>query len=245
MKLIKRKLLFFLACLLMAGVISSCSGGKNPEDVKKIKIWHTADATIADTLQEQLNSLAPDVEVTMERKDQIIEALQLIGNDPFNAPDMYFWAHDKVGVFAAMDILAPVNEIIDTSELSDMLPMSVLAGTYEEKLYQLPVYFETLLFMYNKSLMANAPAATDELLAEMKSKTTDDMYVFAEQHSTAYFAACWIQGYDGFIIDSRRQPGLNNPGTVEGLRYHKEFMPYMPPDGEYNTITSNSISYTC
>lgn len=249
------------ALLMLAGMMTACSSGGDsstpvstapssqatvdssseaPTEAEpvKITIWHEADATIADTLQKQLGSLAPAIEVTLERKEQMSDALKLVGNDPSSAPDMYFWAHDKIGVFAAMGILSPITDVIEQSELADLLPMSTEAGTYEGSIYQLPVYFETLLFMYNKDLMEEAPATTDELLEKMKAETTDDMYVFVEQHSTAYNASCWIQGYGGFIINSDREPGLNDPGTVEGLAYHKEFVPYMPADGEYNTVTT-------
>lgn len=256
----KRKLSLILAGMMLAGILAACSGGGAPPaeqpgtapasepasepvsepaaDAVKITIWHEADATIADTLQQQLDSLAPAIEVTLERKEQMSDALKLAGNDPSSAPDMYFWAHDKIGVFAAMNILAPVTDVIDESELADLLPMSTRAGTYEGNIYQLPLYFETLLFMYNKALMDQPPATTDELLEKMRAETTDDMYVFVEQHSTAYNAACWMQGFGGFIINGDRVPGLNAPGTVEALSYHTGFVPYMPADGEYNTVTT-------
>lgn len=51
----------------------------------------------------------------------------------------------------------------------------------------------------------------------MKAETTDDYYVFAEQHSTPYNAAAWIQGFGGYIINSYKQPGLDLPETVEAF----------------------------
>ena len=92
--------------------------------------------------------------------------------------------------------------------------------------------------LYNKDLMETAPATTDELLELMKNETTADQYVFVEQHSTSYNAAAWIQGFGGYLINENREPGLNLPQTVEAMEYHKQFVSYMPADGEYNTVTT-------
>lgn len=203
-----------------------------------ITVWHCADATIADTLQKQVDALAPEIVVTFERKENMSDALKLVGDDPESAPDMFLWAHDKVGTFAQMGILAPVTDVLSEEDLADFLPMTLSAGEYQGNKYQLPLYYEALLFMYNKDLMETAPETTDELLELMKKETTADHYVFVEQHSTSYNAAAWIQGFGGYLINENREPGLNLPQTVEAMEYHKEFVPYMPADGEYNTVTT-------
>lgn len=242
----KKRFLKMIALLTCASIIGGCAPKSNTmkesvndkEEPVQITVWHSADSTIADVLQKQVDALKPDIDVKFERKENMAEALKLVGNDPDNAPDMYFWAHDKVGVFAAMDMLAPITDVISEDTLKDMLPMTVDAGEYEGKKYQLPIYYEALMFMYNKDLMKEAPKTTDELLQAMKDRTTSDHYVFVEQHSTSYNAAAWIQGYDGYIINSKKEPGLNTKETMEALSYHKDFVPYMPADGEYNTVTT-------
>ncbi len=251
----KRILAVILSCIMLSTLLAGCAqestpvgsapseAGETPssEAAKEpvtIKIWHETDATIAKTIEDELAKLAPDVVVTVERKEKMSEALKLVGNDPSSAPDLYFFAHDKTGLYAQMGILAPITDFIDKSELADMLPMTVPAGTYKDSLYQLPVYFETLLFMYNKALMPEAPKTTDDLLAYMKANTKDGSYGFVEQHSTAYYSAGWIQGFGGFIINASAEPGLNTPEMVKSVTYHKQFVPYMPADGEYNTVTT-------
>lgn len=254
----KKYLSIFLILVLSLGILSACQTGsptetgspppessqpsQTPEDTGSepvtITIWHSADATIADTLQQQVNALAPEIIVNFERKENMAETLKLAGNDPKSAPDMYFWAHDKVGVFAEMGILAPITDIIDLSELSDLLPMTLDAGEYSGANYQLPVYYEALLFMYNKALIETPPATTDELLAKMEAETANDMYVFVEQHSTSYNSAAWIQGFGGYIINADKKPGLGTQETKDALAYHKEFVQFMPSDGEYNTVTT-------
>lgn len=244
----KKRMALVMSALMMVSMLGGCgsndtnSNGDTAEsgngEPVTITIWHSADATIADTLQKQVDALAPEVEVKFERKENMSDALKLAGDDPSNAPDMYFWAHDKVGTFAQMDMLAPITDVISEDELKDLLPMTLEAGAYDDKYYQLPLFYEALLFMYNKDLMSTPPATTDELLAQMEKETTADKYVFVEQHSTSYNATAWIQGFGGYIINEDKEPGLDLQDTMDSLEYHKKFVPYMPADGEYNTVTT-------
>ena len=68
---------------------------------------------------------------------------------------MFIFAHDKIGVFAEMGILAPIEELLPEGELSNYLGMTTEAATYKGTVYQLPLYFETLLFMYNRKYMTD------------------------------------------------------------------------------------------
>ncbi|MDF2984748.1 MAG: extracellular solute-binding protein family 1 [Eubacterium sp.] len=204
----------------------------------KITIWHETDKGIANELQAELDKLAPAIEVKVERKEKMSDALKLVGNDPKSAPDMYFFAHDKTGVFAQMGILAPVTDFISKDDMADLIPMTVKAATYKDQIYQLPIYFETQMFMYNKALMKEAPATTDDLLKYMEANTKDGMYGFVEQHSTAYYASSWLHAFGGYIINEKAEPGLNTKETIAAMEYHKQFVKYLPKDGEYNTVTT-------
>ncbi|SDM78516.1 extracellular solute-binding protein [Acetanaerobacterium elongatum] len=217
---------------------SAAASYEKAKEPVTVTIWHECDATIAQTIQDELNKLAPDIVVKVERKEKMSEALKLVGNDPASAPDMYFFAHDKIGLFAEMGILAPITDFITKEDLSSMIPMTIPAGTYKENIYQLPLYFETLLFMYNKALMKEVPKTTDDLLAYMKANTKNGSYGYVEQHSTAYYTAGWMQGFGGFIINDKAEPGLNKQEMIDAVTYHQQFVKYMPADGEYNTVTT-------
>lgn len=212
---------------------------KKTEPVK-LTIWHEADNTIAETIQKKVNENLKDKNITvlLERKEQMSDSLKLSGDDPKTAPDMYFGAHDKLGIFAQIGIISPITDLISEDELKDLIPMTVKAGTYLGKKYQMPLYFETLLFLYNKDLINTVPGTTDELLASMKSETKKDSYVFVEQHSTAYNSAPWMHGYGAEIISEDAKPGLSSSEMVNALEYYKQFVEFQPADGEYNTVTT-------
>ena len=159
----KKGIALLLSLTLCIGLFSGCSstaqnepgdtpptatqpvGGSAPVEVK---IWHDGDEAIMQTIADQVNSQLEEdgITVTFEKKTDMPSQLKLYGNDPANGPDMYFYAHDVLGTFVAMDILAPLTDVIDTdSVLVKALSLTVEAGQLDETQYLLPVYFETLV----------------------------------------------------------------------------------------------------
>jgi len=225
----------FLVIFLLAMFTIGC-GVKNQTE---LIIWHDKEEAIAAVLQAELDKLKPEIEVRLEKKNGLTEALKMIGNDPKAAPDFYFFAHDKLGVYAEMGILTPITEFVSEDDLAAFLPMTVSAATYKGKIYQLPIFFETLLFMYNRALMKDdkVPTTTEELYAFMTSGT-GGKYGFIEQHSTAYYSAGWIHGFGGAIVSQDGTPLLNTAETITALDYHKKFVRMMPGESEYATVNT-------
>lgn len=139
-----------------------------------------------------------------------------------------------------MGILADVNTLLNEGALDNWLPMTLEAASYKGTLYQLPLYFETLLFMYNKRYMQDdqVPATTEELLAYMEQNTGRGRYGFVEQHSTAYYSAAWIHGFGGSIISEDGTPFPEPEAVKDALRYHLKFVALMPGETEYSTVNT-------
>lgn len=240
-----RKVLCCLLALLLL-LLSSCSPsgtnqtGENENSPVTITVWHDKEDPVIEVLTDELTALEPDIQVVFEKKSGLTESLKLIGNDRNAAPDMYFFAHDKIGVYAEMGILAPISDFIPEDAMNGYVPLTVKGATYKGIQYQLPVYFETLLFMYNKKYMAESdvPASTEALYNYMQRKTKYGHYGFVEQHSTPYYAAGWIHGFGGQIIDDNGTPYLNSDEVIKALQYHKKFTELMPGETEYATVNT-------
>lgn len=257
----------FLCCLLCGcmtlGLLAGCGNAQSneteadskkdgsQEDVKQegkqketenIVIWHDGDEGIMDTIAHCVNEELKDenIQVTFEKKSDVTGQLKLYGNDEANGPDMYFFAHDSLGMLAEMGILAPITDVISESDEADMLPMTMEAVTYQDTQYMLPVYFETLLFMYNKDLWeGEVPDTTEELYAYMEAHTDTaaGTYAVVNQHSNAYNVSPFIHGFGGYIINEDAKPGLNLPETKEAITYNQKFAA-LQADGDYNTVTT-------
>ena len=207
-----------------------------------VKIWHDGDENIMSTIAELVNTkLAEDnITVSFEKKSDTPGQLRLYGNDPVNAPDMYFYAHDVLGSLVAMDLLAPLTDLVDASIWANHLPMTVQAGQINDQQYLLPVYFETLILLYNKDLWEGEIPDTTEALYEYMQAHTDSKagtYALVNQHTNAYNVSPFVNGFGGFIINAEGTPGFDDPKTIEAAEYNRKFGE-LQADGDYNTVTT-------
>lgn len=236
-----KRLLSIVLCAFMLFSMTACGEQTlDPAEANRLVVWHDKEDAVIAALKSYLATAAPDLEIIFEKKTSLTDSLKLVGNDPSAAPDMFIFAHDKVGVFAEMGILAPIQPLLEEGALENYLPMTLAAATYKDILYQLPMYFETLLFMYNRRYMQDeeVPATTDELLTYMKNNTGRGRYGFVEQHSTAYYSAAWIHGFGGSIIDDTGVPFPDAQAVKDALNYHAKFVSLMPGETEYNTVNT-------
>ena len=225
--------------LAVVFVLTGC-GKKSSSDSKTIVIWHDKEDALIEVLDKHLKEEVPDIEVVFEKKTGLTESLKLVGNDPSSAPDMYLFAHDKLGVYAEMGILSPITDFISRDELSDYIPLTLSSSEYKGELYQLPIYFETLLFVYNKKYMGEkeVPKTTEELYSYMEAKTKYGHYGFVEQHSTPYYAAGWIHAFGSDYISQEGVPLFDTEEMKSALEYHKKFVSLMPGETEYATVNT-------
>lgn len=234
-----KRMLAFILALVMALSLAAC-GKEQTVNTNQLVIWHDKEEGVIEALSSYLKEAVPDLEIVFEKKTSLTDSLKLVGNDPGAAPDLFLFAHDKIGVFAEMGILAPITDLVDPAALENYLPMTLDAATYQGVLYQLPLYFETLLFMYNRRYMQDeeVPETTDDLLAYMEKNTGRGRYGFVEQHSTAYYSAAWIHGFGGTIVDEAGTPFPNPQAVKDALEYHSKFVALMPGESEYNTVNT-------
>ena len=236
----KRLTALLLALVMLLG-LAGCGGpAASTADAGRLVIWHDKEDAVVQALSGYLAQAVPELEIVFEKKTSLTDSLKLVGNDPTAAPDLFIFAHDKIGVFAEMGILAPMADLLEPDALADYLPMTLSAASYQDTLYQLPLYFETLLFMYNRRYMQDGevPATTGELLDYMERNTGRGRYGFVEQHSTAYYSAAWIHGFGGSIIDEGGTPFPDAQAVRDALAYHLQFVALMPGETEYSTVNT-------
>lgn len=233
------KLFILMSYMIMLVILVACQTTSS-----KIIIWHDKEDAVIDVLKTILDKELPEVEVTFLRRESLTDSLKLVGNSPTAAPDMYMFAHDKIGLFAEIGILEPMSSFLSEAELSSFVDLTIDAATYKDVIYQLPIYYETLLFMYNKDRMSEdeIPETTEELYQYMKDNTNSRRYGFVEQHSSAYYSAGWIHGFGGKILNEDGTPALNDPNTIKALEYHLKFLEYMP-QGQAEYATVNTMFY--
>lgn len=253
----RRKIAMILCATMVTTLFAGCGSGTentvatSTEEGKEetsanegevVSIWHDGDEAIMKVIEDQVNEELSDDNITVkfEKKSGLTDQIKLYGNDAESGPDMYMYAHDSLGTFVEMGVLSPITDVVDESVYADMLPMTQEAGNYKGEQYLLPVYFETLFFMYNKDLWeGEVPSTTEDLYAYMQEHTDADAgtYAVVNQHSTAYNVSPFINGFGGYIIDEDANPGLTDEKTKEAIEYNKKFAE-LQADGDYNTVTT-------
>ncbi len=253
----RRKIAMILCATMVTTLFAGCGSGTentvatSTEEGKEetstnegevVSIWHDGDEAIMKVIEDQVNEELSDDNITVkfEKKSGLTDQIKLYGNDAESGPDMYMYAHDSLGTFVEMGVLSSITDVVDESVYADMLPMTQEAGNYKGEQYLLPVYFETLLFMYNKDLWeGEVPSTTEDLYAYMQEHTDADAgtYAVVNQHSTAYNVSPFINGFGGYIIDEDANPGLTDEKTKEAIEYNKKFAE-LQADGDYNTVTT-------
>ena len=138
-----KKILAFVLCGVMtAGLLGGCGTSSSAEQttgtaagtteqaagtseqaasdgtMTTIKIWHDGDEAIMSAIADEVNSelKGDNIQVSFEKKTGLTDQLKLYGTDAQNGPDMYMYAHDSLGTFAEMGILAPITDFISSTD---------------------------------------------------------------------------------------------------------------------------------
>lgn len=243
-----KRFLCLILVIAIAALTGCASGRKEESGVRTVTIWHDKEDAVIEVLENALKGLESEIKVVFEKKTGLTESLKLVGNDANAAPDLYFFAHDKIGVYAEMGILVPVTEILGADALDGYVNLAASGAEYKGNIYQMPLYFETLLFMYNKKYMKaeDIPSTTEQLYEYMVRKTKYGHYGFVEQHSTPYYAAGWIHGFGGSLISEDGMPLLDTENVRRAVEYHRKFVGYMTGETEYamvNTLFTSGMAH--
>ncbi|TYO72004.1 extracellular solute-binding protein [Rossellomorea marisflavi] len=234
----KKVVSLFMVLMLVAGVLAACGpnreegasgdGGKKAEDKdkpEKLVIWE--DEKKSGWLDEVGQKFTEETGIELEVKEvemasKMKEQLRLDG-PAGTGPDVVTFPHDQIGELALAGHIAPLEVSDDVKKR--FTESSILAESYDGKLYGLPKSSETPVFIYNKELMKEAPASMDDVYSFAKDFTKDGNYGFLALWDNFYFAHAPMGGYGGYVFaenDGALDPkdlGLNNDGAVEGTEY--------------------------
>ncbi|CAG22289.1 maltose/maltodextrin ABC transporter substrate-binding protein MalE [Photobacterium profundum] len=138
-------------------------------------------------------------------------------------PDIIFWAHDRFGGYAKSGLLA---EVKPSAEFKDKLvDFSWDAVTYDGKLVGYPVAVESPSLIYNKDLLAEAPATWEELVAIEKEMKAKGKKAIMWDVKNAYFTWPMISANGGYAFKKTengfdgKQVGVNSEAGIAGLSF--------------------------
>ena len=130
----------------------ACQSEKQDANITEIHIWHAygeAERTALVELLEDYDNAHPEIKVsplyiTPNAFQNKLRAAAPRGN----GPDLFIQAHEGIGSWVEKGLIQPIE-----IETQDLLPVTLEALTYEEKLYGGPMTYKSLALFVNNKLV--------------------------------------------------------------------------------------------
>ncbi|RJT47502.1 extracellular solute-binding protein [Rahnella woolbedingensis] len=143
-------------------------------------------------------------------------------------PDVVVIPNDQLGTAVVQGLLAPLT--LDKAFTDSFTPSAINAFQLKGQTYGVPKAVETLVLIYNKDLLPQAPATLDEYYTFSKAERAKGKYGLLAKFDEVYYAYGAMASMGGYIFgkDAKGEInvediGLNKPGSVEAITYLKKF----------------------
>ena len=158
-------------------------------------------------------------DVELLREDMLTTALS-----PEAQPELLWTVLDHVGPFVEAGVVQPLDGQFDESVLADAAKGS---GTFtdpatgESHVWVAPISIGNQLMMYyNKSILAEAPADSDAMIAAAKANTSGDDYGLVFNQTESFWLVPFLGGFDGSVFAADGvTPTLNTPEMEAALEF--------------------------
>lgn len=138
-----------------------------------------------------------------------------------NGPDLFIFAHERIGSWATSNIILPLEDKIPKELLTQFFPQTVIPLKFKGVLYGLPLNFKSVLLFYNKKLVPKPPITTNEMI-ELGKKITDPhkkIYGIVYETGSFYHHAPWLFGFGGKIFDLKGEVVIYSPENVRSYQF--------------------------
>ncbi|MCX8129476.1 MAG: extracellular solute-binding protein [Clostridia bacterium] len=203
-----------------------------------LKVWHNylpeVQKALSDTYAEFQQETGIKVEfVKLEDFDNKVEKAAQTGE----LPDLIIKANDSTGKLSVMGAITPIDDIVDATAMSGLMPNAVEGFKYQDKLYGVPAVMECVTLIYNKDLISEAPATTDDLINKVKEITKDGKYGFLIPPKDPFFNSAFFYGAGGGYLDKDGNAVLNSPENLEAAKILVELSKYYPKDLDHQLVS--------
>ena len=161
-------------------------------------------------------------------------------------PDVFCWPHDRVGEWAKAGLLTPVQP---RKALFDEVEATAWqAFRYQGRYWGYPIAIETTGLIYNKALVAQAPATWDALIALDKTLRQRGKHAILWDYNKSFFTWPMFAGAGGVIFGrdaqgdfDAGQVAVNNEGALAAGRMLERLIQegVMPRGARYSEMESS------
>lgn len=228
--------------LTMAAILASATAISSPamalED-GKLLIWINGDKgytglqAVGDLFAAELG-----VEVVVEHPENVTDKFQQAAANG-QGPDIFIWAHDRFGEWAAGGLITPV-------EPSDAVKANTFDFTWDAmqfggNTWGYPISVEAVGLIYNKDLVPTPPATMEEIPGmDIPGVTANMMW----DYNNTYFTMPLLMAGGGYAFQKvdgsydGTDTGVNNAGSKAGVQVIKDMIDSgaMPAGVDYGVM---------
>jgi maltose/maltodextrin transport system substrate-binding protein len=189
---------------------------------------------VGDRFTEELG-----IKVVVEHPEAVTDKFQQAAATG-DGPDIFIWAHDRFGEWAAAGLIAPVDP---SAEVRDgIFDFAWEAVTFDGQTWGYPIAVEAVGLIYNKDLVPTPPASFEEIFSmELPDGVTPILW----DYNNTYFTMPMLMANGGFAFEKDASgsydpgvTGVNNEGAKKGAAMLRRLIDegVMPPGVDYGVM---------
>jgi arabinogalactan oligomer/maltooligosaccharide transport system substrate-binding protein len=226
--------------LALLVALAACTDAPRPG----VTLWHTyngAERAALEAAGDRWNAAHPDEPLTLVAIPYDAFADKLTSAIPGgNGPDLFIFAHDRVGGWADAGVLEPIEFYVDDARADRFAPESISQLAYHGSLYGLPIAEKALALYYRTDMVAQPPATTDALIALAPAMTAKQGFALAYTNVDLYGHAPWLHGFGGKVMNDDGSLAIATPQATEAMKFARQLVAtgVSPADAQYPLVAS-------
>lgn len=205
----------------------------------KLLVWINGDKgfnglqALGDKFTEELG-----IEVVVEHPEAVTDKFQQAAATG-DGPDIFIWAHDRFGEWAAGGLIVPVEPSAEIRE--GIFDFAWEAASFDGKTWGYPIAVEAVGLIYNKALVPTPPTTFEEISTlEMPEGVGSIMW----DYNNTYFSMPLLMANGGYAFQKKdgsydpKDTGVNNEGAIMGASMIKSLIDdaIMPAGVDYGVM---------
>ena len=143
----------------------------------------------------------------------------------YGGPSLVYGPADKIGVYAIMGLLMPINELLPPSEIERFDPLAL--PIIDDQVYGLPDNVGNhLTLVANMALVDTIAANTDDWMKQLREATLDEdgdgkpeQYGLVFNLLEPFWLVPWLGGFGGWVMDENFAPTLDTMAMQGALEF--------------------------
>lgn len=203
---------------LSAAILLASTSLSSAFEEGKLLVWINGDKgfnglqAIGDKFKAELG-----IDVVVEHPEAVTDKFQQSAATG-DGPDIFIWAHDRFGEWAAAGLISPVEPAAEVKD--GIFDFAWDAVTFDGKTWGYPIAVEAVGLIYNKDLVPTPPATFEEIAAlQLPAGVKPILW----DYNNTYFTMPLLMANGGFAFEKNAEgsydatvTGVNNEGAKKG-----------------------------